>query len=46
VETTADFRALMQHLEIGRAKGRWQNWSWEPNAREPHSRRNSRQVAS
>ncbi len=34
VETTADFRALMQHLKIGRAKGRWQNWSWEPNARD------------
>ncbi|QRE75464.1 SNF2-related protein [Methylobacterium aquaticum] len=34
VATLADFRALMQHLKIGRAKGRWQNWSWEPNARD------------
>lgn len=25
------FRALMKSLKIGRAKGRWKNWSWEPN---------------
>jgi hypothetical protein len=25
------FRALMKRLQIGRAKGRWHNWSWEPN---------------
>ncbi len=25
------FRALMKRLKIGRAKGRWKNWSWEPN---------------
>jgi hypothetical protein len=33
-ETTADFRNLMKQLRIGRAKGRWQNWSWEPNERD------------
>lgn len=27
-----EFRALMKRLRIGRAKGRWKNWSWEPNA--------------
>ncbi|GJD47569.1 hypothetical protein OPKNFCMD_0277 [Methylobacterium crusticola] len=32
--TTAEFRELMKHLRIGRAKGRWQNWSWEPNDRD------------
>lgn len=26
------FRALMKRLKIGKAKGRWKNWSWEPNA--------------
>ncbi|HEU4412146.1 MAG TPA: DEAD/DEAH box helicase [Polyangiaceae bacterium] len=26
-----EFRALMKRLKIGRAKGRWKNWSWEPN---------------
>ena len=26
-----DFRTLMKSLRIGRAKGRWKNWSWEPN---------------
>ena len=31
-----DFRALMKRLRIGRAKGRWKNWSWEPN--EPTAR--------
>jgi hypothetical protein len=25
------FRALMKRLKMGRAKGRWKNWSWEPN---------------
>ncbi len=25
------FRTLMQQLRIGRAKGRWKNWSWTPN---------------
>lgn len=25
------FRMLMKRLRIGRAKGRWKNWSWEPN---------------
>lgn len=25
------FRALMKRLRIGRAKGRWKNWSWDPN---------------
>ena len=34
VETLADFRELMKHLRIGKAKGRWTNWSWEANARD------------
>ena len=34
VETLADFRGLMKHLRIGKAKGRWTNWSWEANARD------------
>ncbi len=25
------FRTLMKQLRIGRAKGRWKNWSWTPN---------------
>ena len=25
-----EFRALMKRLKIGRAKGRWKNWSWDP----------------
>lgn len=25
------FRALIKRLKIGKAKGRWKNWSWEPN---------------
>jgi len=25
------FRTLMKQLGIGRPKGRWKNWSWEPN---------------
>ena len=32
-EALAEFRVLMQRLGIGRAKGRWTNWSWEAN---PH----------
>lgn len=28
------FRALMKNLRIGRAKGRWKNWAWEPNERD------------
>ncbi|WP_207482225.1 SNF2-related protein [Arenibaculum pallidiluteum] len=27
----AEFRGLMKRLGIGRAKGRWTNWRWEPN---------------
>jgi hypothetical protein len=27
----AGFRELMKRLGIGRAKGRWVNWRWEPN---------------
>ena len=34
VETLADFRELMKRLKIGKAKGRWTNWSWEANARD------------
>jgi hypothetical protein len=34
VESLADFRTLMRTLGIGRAKGRWTNWSWTPNARD------------
>ena len=30
-ETLADFRQLMKALGIGRAKGRWKNWTWEAN---------------
>jgi hypothetical protein len=33
-ESLADFRALMQRLRIGRAKGRWVNWSWDGDARD------------
>ncbi len=33
-ESLADFRLLMKALGIGRAKGRWKNWTWEPNARD------------
>ena len=29
--TLDGFRVLMKRLKIGRAKGRWKNWSWEPN---------------
>lgn len=32
--TLADFRDLMKRLGIGRAKGRWTNWSWEANPRD------------
>lgn len=34
VETLADFRELMKRLRIGKARGRWTNWSWEANARD------------
>ena len=34
VESLADFRTLMRTLGIGRAKGRWTNWSWTPNERD------------
>src|SRR4051794_1564092 len=30
----ADYRLLMKTLGIDRAKGRWTNWSWEPNERD------------
>ncbi len=30
--TLAEFRELMKRLGMGRAKGRWTNWHWEPNA--------------
>lgn len=33
-ETLAEFRALMQRLRIGRAKGRWVNWSWDGDRRD------------
>src|SRR3954463_13953733 len=33
-ETLADYRLLMKTLGIGRAKGRWTNWSWEPKERD------------
>lgn len=26
-----EFRALMKQLRIGKARGRWKNWGWEPN---------------
>lgn len=29
-----EFRGLMKRLKIGRAKGRWKNWGWEPNERD------------
>ena len=32
--TLAEFRTLMQRLGIGRAKGRWVNWSWAGDARD------------
>lgn len=32
--TLADFRELMKRLGIGRAKGRWTNWSWDANPRD------------
>jgi hypothetical protein len=28
------FRTLMRRLKIGKAKGRWKNWSWDPNERD------------
>ncbi|HYF55135.1 MAG TPA: strawberry notch family protein, partial [Salinarimonas sp.] len=30
-DTLDGYRQLMKRLGIGRAKGRWQNWSWTPN---------------
>jgi hypothetical protein len=33
-DTVAGFRELMKRLKIGRAKGRWKNWSWDPNERD------------
>lgn len=33
-ETLADFRQLMKALGIGRAKGRWKNWTWAANERD------------
>lgn len=30
----AEFRLLMQRLGIGRAKGRWVNWSWDGDLRD------------
>lgn len=32
--TLDGFRTLMKRLKIGRAKGRWKNWTWEANARD------------
>ncbi|HEX8374798.1 MAG TPA: DEAD/DEAH box helicase family protein [Geminicoccaceae bacterium] len=32
--TLAEFRELMKRLGIGRARGRWTNWSWTANARD------------
>jgi len=32
--TLAEFRELMKRLGMGRAKGRWTNWRWEPNVRD------------
>jgi SNF2-related domain len=29
--TMDGFRQLMKTLRIGKARGRWNNWSWEPN---------------
>jgi hypothetical protein len=33
-DTIGGFRALMKRLRIGRAKGRWKNWHWDPNDRD------------
>lgn len=30
-DTLDGFRALMKQFKIGKAKGRWKNWHWEPN---------------
>ena len=30
-EALDGFRTLMKELRIGRAKGRWKNWTWMPN---------------
>jgi len=34
LDTIGGFRELMKRLRIGRAKGRWNNWHWEPNDRD------------
>ncbi|GGF37729.1 helicase [Aliidongia dinghuensis] len=33
-DTIGGFRDLMKRLRIGKAKGRWKNWTWEPNDRD------------
>ena len=30
-DTIGGFRELMKRLKIGRARGRWKNWTWDPN---------------
>ena len=30
-DTLGGFRELMKRLKIGRARGRWKNWTWDPN---------------
>ncbi len=32
--TLDGFRGLMKQLKIGKARGRWKNWSWLPNERD------------
>ncbi len=32
--TMDGFRLLMKSLKIGKARGRWKNWSWQPNERD------------
>ena len=32
--TLDGFRGLMKQLGIGKARGRWKNWSWAPNERD------------
>lgn len=33
-DTLDGFRTLMKQLKIGKARGRWKNWHWEPNDRD------------
>ncbi len=33
-DTLDGFRQLMKKLGIGKARGRWKNWSWAPNERD------------